>query len=190
MAEKRKAYAPFSLITESGVANAPVEGYVDVNQEIQPTVSTGVVNENGTWTGIKSNDKEFINLQTDVEVGNGNEILSLKSINMQHHDILMLGIKVSNAGNYVFELLLGGDVDDGYYNLKPVNTAMSLRSTLRTDSATNTFDSVLSDTEALNTTAVWFVFKINDLKGFNLKYKITNSSGLASTMETAIMRIL
>ena len=59
MPDKRKAYAPFSLITESGVSNAPVEGYIDVNQEIQPIVSTGVVNENGTWTGVKSDDKEF-----------------------------------------------------------------------------------------------------------------------------------
>lgn len=190
MEKKRKVYAPFSLTSEAGVAQTPVEGYIDVNQTIYPTVSTGTINENGTWTGVKSNDSEFINLQTDLAVGNGATIISNKVINMQNYDILMLAIKVSNAGNYVFELLLGGDVDDGYYNLKPVNTAMTLKSTLRTDSATNTFDSVLSDTENLNTGAVWFVFKINDLKGFNLKYKITNSSGGASNMETAIMRIL
>ena len=52
MERKRKAYAPFSQTSEAGVAQTPVEGYIDVNQTIYPTVQTGVVNENGTWVGV------------------------------------------------------------------------------------------------------------------------------------------
>ena len=59
MDKKRKVYAPFSLTSEAGVAQTPVEGYIDVNQVIYPTVNTGSVNENGTWTGVKSRDSEF-----------------------------------------------------------------------------------------------------------------------------------
>ena len=60
MDKKRKVYAPFSLTSEAGVAQTPVEGYIDVNQTIYPTVNTGTVNENGTWAGVKSNDTEFV----------------------------------------------------------------------------------------------------------------------------------
>ena len=59
MARKRKAYAPFSLTSEAGVAQTPLEGYIDVDQQIYPTVNTGTVNEKGIWTGIKSSDTEF-----------------------------------------------------------------------------------------------------------------------------------
>ena len=40
MYKKRKAYAPFSQTIEAGVAQTPVEGYIDVNQTIYPTVNT------------------------------------------------------------------------------------------------------------------------------------------------------
>ena len=60
MAKERKAYAPFSLTSEAGVAQTPVEGYIDVRQEIYPIVSTGTINENGKWTGVKASDDEFI----------------------------------------------------------------------------------------------------------------------------------
>ena len=57
---KRKAYAPFSLTSEAGVAQTPVEGYIDVEQKIYPTVATGTVNENGKWEGVKSDDTDFL----------------------------------------------------------------------------------------------------------------------------------
>ena len=44
MAKERKAYAPFSLTSEAGVAQTPVEGYIDVKQQIYPTVTTGTIN--------------------------------------------------------------------------------------------------------------------------------------------------
>jgi hypothetical protein len=66
MARKRKAYAPFSLTSEAGVAQTPLEGYIDVDQQIYPTVNTGTVNENGKWSGVKSNDVEFIEFTKHV----------------------------------------------------------------------------------------------------------------------------
>ena len=62
---KRKAYAPFSLTSEAGVSQTPVEGYIDVEQKVYPVISTGVVNEFGQWTGVVANDKAFIELQID-----------------------------------------------------------------------------------------------------------------------------
>ena len=71
MDQKRKAYAPFSLTSEAGVAQTPVEGYIDVNQSIYPIVNTGVVNENGKWTGVRSSDTEFQGFTKHLAVGNG-----------------------------------------------------------------------------------------------------------------------
>ena len=76
MDKKRKVYAPFSQTSEAGVTQTPVEGYIDVNQTIYPTVSTGVVNENGQWSGVKSDDDEFEILGTELAVPNGQEILA------------------------------------------------------------------------------------------------------------------
>ena len=71
MDKKRKAYAPFSLTSEAGVAQTPGEGYIDVNQSIYPTVNTGTINENGKWAGVKSDDNEFFAFTKHVAVPNG-----------------------------------------------------------------------------------------------------------------------
>ena len=191
MPDKRKAYAPFSLITESGVSNAPVEGYIDVNQEIQPIVSTGTVNENGTWVGVKSNDKEFIDFQTDILVADNGEIVSNKVIDMYGFSRLNIAIQVTSAGNYFFEFLYGyGEGTDSYLNLKPIATNRSPKATIRTDSSTNGFITLLSDQESLDVADVWRVFQVNDLQDYLLRLKITNQSGSASTMQTAIQRLV
>lgn len=191
MDKKRKVYAPFSLTSEAGVAQTPVEGYIDVNQTIYPTVSTGTVNENGKWEGVKSSDSEFRQFQTDLLVADNAIITSNKSINMYGgFNKLNIAIKVSRAGNYTFELLLGGDANDRYLNLTPINTAGAPKSTIRTDSATNAFDSLLADQENLSDNNVWYVFQVNELNDYIIKLKITNQSGGNSNIETAIQRLI
>jgi hypothetical protein len=188
---KRKAYAPFSLTSEAGVAQTPVEGYIDVEQKIYPTVGTGTVNENGKWTGVKSNDAEFIGLQKDLLIANGASIVNNTTIDCTDFDNLMFAIKPSNAGNFILTLNISGTEtgDDSYYNLKPVNTDFFAFATLRTDSSANLLDQLLV---AENTYAadVWSVIKVNETKGFKFVMKITNASGGDSDIETAFMRII
>ena len=44
MSKDRKVYAPFSLTSElGGVTQTPVEGYIDVEQRIKPTLTVGSV---------------------------------------------------------------------------------------------------------------------------------------------------
>ena len=190
MPYKRTGYAPWSLTREAGVQSATVDGTIQVPQYITPVLDTGFVDFKGEWKGRVSNDDTFNQFQTDLAVANGAEIISNEVIDMKDYDIMMLALKVSNGGNYTFELLLGGDANDAYYNLKPINTAFGLRATIRTDSQTNTFETVLADTESVSATGVWNIYKVNDLRGFNFKLKLTNSSGGSSDMETAIMRIV
>ena len=75
MEKKRKAYAPFSLTSEAGVGQTPVEGYIDVNQMIYPSVNTGVIDENGQWQGVRASDEQFIVYKDDA-VPNTGEILT------------------------------------------------------------------------------------------------------------------
>jgi hypothetical protein len=191
MDKKRKVYAPFSLTSEAGVAQTPVEGYIDVNQTIYPTVSTGTINENGTWTGVKSNDNEFIGLSKDLAIAHGADILTQTTIDCANYNNLMFALKVSNAGNYALSLLVSGTEtgDDSYYNLKPTNTNFFAYSTLRTDSSANLLDQLLVAENAYDAD-VWNVVKIDEVKGFKFIMKVSNNSGGNSDIETACMRII
>ena len=48
MPYERTGYAPWSLTREAGVQSATVDGTIQVPQYIQPTLSTGFIDENGT----------------------------------------------------------------------------------------------------------------------------------------------
>ena len=114
MAKERKAYAPFSLTSEAGVAQTPVEGYIDVRQEIYPTVSTGTVNENGKWTGVKSNDDEFMGFTTHLAVADGSLVLcpatnNHPSINMEGFRHLQFVVKANTTATTRIDALAGPD---------------------------------------------------------------------------------
>lgn len=195
MAEKRKAYAPFSLITESGVANAPVEGYIDVDQMVQPTVSTGTVNENGTWVGVKSSDNEFFAITTHLAVANGAAVLAPATATVDHIDMtgfqnMVIAIKPSTGGNCLLQAVMGPDTNR-FANLQPVNSGTVLQGT--PDAAGGSgLENLFSETESL-TADVWNIFtlqygRLQSQK--NLQFKITNNSGGASTIEMGFMRLV
>jgi len=195
MPDKRKAYAPFSLITESGVSNAPVEGYIDVNQEIQPTVSTGTVNENGVWTGVKSDDTGFIGISKAVELPNTGETLfpdtgNLNFIDMTGFKNLYIAIKPTRGGNVDITAVMGPDTNR-FANLEPVNAAAQLRGVgfSGQPEARNLFN---DDSEAL-TADVWNIFYIgaDTLAGQkNMQFKVTNNAGGNSDIEFGFMRLV
>ena len=131
MDKKRKAYAPFSLTSEAGVGQTPVEGYIDVNQVIYPTVNTGTVNENGKWVGVKASDDEFIGFTKAVAVANGGEALfpdtnNHPSIDMTDFRTIFLAFKSSRTGNIAMEAIMGPDTV-AFANLQPVGSGATLR---------------------------------------------------------------
>jgi len=192
MPDKRKAYAPFSLITESGVSNAPVEGYIDVNQEIQPTVSTGSVNENGVWTGVKSSDSEFRKIAKESAIPNGGEILAPGGdkpfIDMTGFNDLFLAIKPTQSGNLRIDAVMGPDTER-FANLSPVLAGYSLKGTIPGDNAMRVL--FLDATEAV-VADVWnILFLAGQLKEQKLlQFKITNNTGAEADIEYGFMRIV
>ena len=128
---KRKAYAPFSLTSEAGVGQTPVEGYIDVEQKIYPTVSTGTVNENGKWVGVKASDTEFIGLTKALAVANTASVLfpdtnTFPSIDMTGFKSLFVAVKITASGNLAISAVMGPDTVP-FANLSPGNTGGRLR---------------------------------------------------------------
>ena len=195
MAKERKAYAPFSLTSEAGVAQTPVEGYIDVRQEIYPTVSTGTINENGKWTGVKSDDSEFIGLSRAESVANGGEALFPDTSTRNHIDMsgfndVMLAIKPSAGGNCVISAVMGPDTVR-FANLEPVASGNTLKGVTETNTAT--FTNLLSDSSESLTVDVWNIFFAGrqQLKGQkNMQIRIVNNSGQANTIEFGFMRLV
>ena len=184
----RKVYAPYSTSGEQ-VGQTPLTGYVDVAQAIYPAVNTGQISTDGEWSGVLVSDKLFFDFQTDLAIANGADIISNKVIDTYGYNKLNIGLNVSRAGDYNFLLLFGGDDNDSYLNLNPINTAGQPKATIRTDSSTNAFSTLLNDAETIGAD-VWNIFQVNNLEGFKLKLKIVNNSGGNANIQTAIQRLI
>ena len=195
MDKKRKAYAPFSLTSEAGVGQTPVEGYIDVNQSIYPTVNTGTINENGKWAGVKSDDTEFFGLTTHLAVANSGETLSPNTGTLDHIDMtgfqnMVLAIKPSNAGNYLLQAVMGPDTNR-FANLQPVNAGVLLQGTADA-SGGGGLENLFSETKTLDAD-VWSIFTLQYGRlqmQKNLQFKITNQSGGNSDIEVGFMRLI
>ena len=198
MDKKRKAYAPFSLTSEAGVGQTPVEGYIDVNQMIYPSVDTGVIDENGEWKGVKANDKEFIAFTKDETVPNGAVILTPSAnpngtwpLDMTGYNDIFIAIKPSEAGNYAIKAVMGPD-SVSFANLNPVNAAATLTGTMAQSTPVD-FESLFEDGTVAMTADVWNIFIIgNNLRNQKLlQFKITNNTGSeAASIECAFMRLV
>ena len=192
MAKKRKVYAPFSLTSEAGVAQTPVEGYIDVDQQIYPTVATGTVNENGKWVGVKSSDNEFIGLSKAEAVANGATVLfpdtnSHPSINMNGFTEMFIAIKTTRQGDYAIEAVFGPDTIP-FANLSPVNSGIEPRGN---EDFSSQIESLVKDSAETLTADVFDIFKIDRLRDQrNLQFKITNNAGGSADIEFGFMRLI
>jgi len=193
---KRKAYAPFSLTSEAGVAQTPVEGYIDVEQKIYPTVSTGTVNENGKWEGVKASDTEFFAFTKHAAVANGGATLSPDSGSINHIDMtgfrsLFIAIKPTNGGDYLIRAVMGPNTER-FANLEPVNPGALLKFSNNNRVSDTSLEKVLNDAAESCTTDVWNIFQIQDRCADQklLQFEIVNNSGGESTIEVAFMRLI
>jgi len=197
MVRNRRGLAPWSLAREAGIESATVDGTIEVPQYVQPTLSTGFVDEKGDWKGSKSSDKEFI-IYKDEEIANGAYILT-PSVNadgtwpldMTGYSDLFIGLKGTNGGNYAIEAVMGPD-SLSFANLSPVKAASVLRGGGFPAMSGDDLDNVLVDGAESITADKWSIFYIH-LRLMNqklLQFGITNNSGDISTIETAFMRIV
>ena len=196
MARNRTGLAPWSLAREAGIESATVDGRIEVPQYVQPTLNTGFVDEKGDWKGAKSDDKVFIALEIHEAIANGGTLLAPNAnadgtwpLDMTGYSDLLIAIKPTNGGTYQ-QLAVMGPADVSFANLSPVNAAAALR--IADDPTSNAYTDILNDTNETLTADVWNIFSLPArCKGQKLlQFKITNSSGGESTVETAFMRLV
>jgi len=192
----RKTYAPYSVSGEN-VAQTPLEGYIEVQQEVIPTIETGFVNENGLWIGNVSSDTEFI-IYKDEAIANGGSILQ-PSVNadgswpldMTGYRDLFIALRPTNGGAYAIHAVMGPDALS-FANLSPVNPAALLRGNYGRREGGQVMQDLFKDDNETVTADVWNIYSINESLANQklLQFKITNSSGGISTIDTAFLRIV
>jgi hypothetical protein len=187
---KRKAYTPFSTSSEAGVTAAPVEGYIDVTQDVRPTIDTGFVDRKGQWIGHQTSDTTFKFYHKGNQVGNGEEELA-STTDMTGFNDIMLALRVTNAGNFGIKAVMGPDTNS-YANLNPVNAAATLKYSQNFTGTSSTFTACLDDSSEALAADVWNIFKIEGrlAEWKLLQFIITNGSGGASDIEIMYMRLL
>jgi len=187
----RKVYAPYSTTGEQ-VGQTPVEGYVDVKQEIQPTILTGELGKDGEWSGVTVTDKSFLIDPEHLAIPNGAVVLSPQKADHEYIDMtgfnnLFIAFKVSNGGSFAIEAVMGPDTYP-FANLSPIDAAAVLRG--HTTGAE--FSNLFKDTGETLTADVWNIRTI-DTRLSNeklLQFKITNNSGGESSIQFASLRVV
>ena len=188
----RKVYAPYSTTGEQ-VGQTPVEGYVDVKQEITPIILTGELGKDGEWSGVTVSDKTFLIDTTHEAIPNGAAVLSPQKANHEYIDMtnfndLFIAIKVSNGGNFAIAAIMGPD-SYPYANLTPVNPASNLRGNL--GQSVTPINLFVDSSEAM-TADVWNIFSIKDVLANQklMQFSITNNSGGESSIQFASLRVV
>jgi len=191
----RKVYAPYSTTGEQ-VGQTPVEGYVDVKQEITPIILTGELGKDGEWSGVTVSDKQFLIDPEHLAIPNGAAVLSPQKADHEYIDMtgfndLFFALKVSNGGNFGFTAVMGPDTYP-FANLSPIDAAATLKGAQESFHVDAGLDMIFNDaTEAL-TADVWSIFTIQGrLKNQKLlQFRITNSSGGESNIQFATLRVV
>jgi len=182
----RKTYAPYSVSGEN-IAQTPLEGYIEIEQKVTPTISTGFVDENGLWTGNNSSDTEFKFYQLDQEIANGATFITAFGLDMTGFSDVTMAIKPTNGGAIAIKAVMGSDGSQSYANLTPLNDATTLKGVSK---ATGSTVELFNDGSESLTADVWNIFLIQDtLRNQKLlQFSITNNSGGISTVETQFLR--
>ena len=189
----RKVYAPYSTTGEQ-VGQTPVEGYVDVKQEITPTILTGELGKDGEWSGVTVSDKSFLIDPPHLAIPNGATVLSPQKADHEYIDMtgfnkLFIALRVSNGGNFALRAVMGPETYP-FANLTPVNAAATLRGTSAQNIPVDLEDLFNEGAEPM-TADVWNIFEINTLNNQKLlQILIINSSGAESNIEFASLRVV
>jgi len=189
MTQKRKAYAPFSLTSEAGVAQTPVEGYIDVNQMIYPSVDTGVIDENGRWRGVKSNDPEFGNFVRVETLPNDAADIS-DIIDMEGFNHIQFCFNPSGDGGSGLRLQALSP-SERFLNLTP-SFATRIQIASGPAASTTTFFDALNDSANSISAGEWIVYTVYDrLKDLQFQLSVTNKTGSElATLEYGYRRLV
>jgi len=190
----RKVYAPYSTTGEQ-VGQTPVEGYIDVKQEITPIILTGELGKDGEWSGVTVSDKQFLIDTTHEAVANTARVIVPQAqpdyIDMTGYRTLFIAIKTSATGNHEIEARMGTDTQP-FSNLQPVSAITPLRGCYNGIGSEHDIELLFKETVETLTADVWNIFIIQGrLEGQkNLVFTIDNDTGGIENIQFAYMRVV
>jgi hypothetical protein len=195
MPYERTGYAPWSLTREAGVQSATVDGTIQVPQYVQPTLSTGFVDEKGNWQGIKSNDEVFIGFTKALAIPNGANSLfpdtnNHPSINMEGFSHLQFVAKSSNDGAFRIDAKSGPDTVNTLNVTLTPSADIKMAGIGDPQSDTGFADALFDASETL--TSGFRIFTVYDrLKDLpNFQILLTNNTGGDADIEFAFRRLV
>lgn len=194
----RKSIAPWSERVTEGLIDQPIDSQILASQTLRATVDTGFIDQTGTWKGVVSSDAIFGIRQTDIGIANGGTFLTPSKnadntwpLDMTGYNDLFIAIKPTRGGNYAVNAVMGPD-SLSFADLSPVNAATVLRGASLPQNATADFQPLFEDGSQTLSADVWSIFILQGVVAHQklLQFKITNSSGGSSDIDTAFMRIV
>ena len=194
----RKSIAPWSERVSEGLIDQPIDSQILASQTLEPTVSTGFIDQTGTWKGNIASDDVFGITQTDNAIANGEVIITPSTnadgtwpLDMTGYNDVLLAIKTNQAGNYAIEAIMGPDTI-AVAGLSPVAAAAGLRIGTDGEPSDEGFYAAFQDAAESLQANVWFIFNIQGrLRNQKLlRFKITNNSGATANIDTAFLRMV
>jgi hypothetical protein len=194
----RKSIAPWSERVSEGLIDQPIDSQILASQTLEPTVSTGFIDQTGQWKGNIASDDVFGITQTDNAIANGEVIITPSTnadgtwpLDMTGYNDVLLAIKTNQAGNYAIEAIMGPDTI-AVAGLSPVAAAAGLRIGTDGEPSDEGFYAAFQDAAESLQANVWFIFNIQGrLRNQKLlRFKITNNSGATANIDTAFLRMV
>jgi len=194
----RKSIAPWSERVAEGLIDQPIDSSITASQTLTAIVDTGFIDQTGTWRGIVSSDALFGSIQTDIGIANGVTIITPSKnadgtwpLDMTGYSDLFIAIKPTNGGAYAIHAVMGPD-DISFGGLSPLNAAALLRGNYGRREGGQVMQDLFKDDNETVVADVWNIYSINESLANQkvLQFKITNSSGGSSDIQTAFMRIV
>jgi len=187
----RKASTPWSARTVSeGGTDSPVGNLVPTPDVLQPVVNTGFIALSGKFTGNPADDLQFTFQEPSQIVAAGADLEF--PVDMLNHDIMIFAI-VDTSGNNINVDVCADNPTSGEGPYSPfADIGVNGDRTWLINKTNNSglFSEILSDSNE-TLAATWQFYKIKELRGTQLRFKIHNNEGAdAGTISTAYLRLV
>jgi len=187
----QKASTPWSTRTVAeGGTDSPVGDLVPIPDKITPVVNTGFISLAGKYRGIPSDDLEFTFQDPEQALAAGADLDF--PLDMLNHDSLILAILDSSGNNINVDVCAENPttLTGPYTPFAAVGVNGSFTWKLNKAFDDGDFVNLVSDGSE-NLTSTWQFWKVIQLRGTQIRFKIHNNEGAdAGTISTAYLRLV
>jgi len=187
----QQASTPCSTRTVAeGGTDSPVGDLVPIPDKITPVVNTGFISLAGKYRGIPSDDLQFTFQDPSQALAAGADMEF--AVDMLQHDIMIFAIVDTSGNNINVDVCADNPttVVGPYSPFADIGVNGDRTWLINKTNNSGLFSEILSDSNE-NLAATWQFYKIKELRGTQLRFKIHNNEGAdAGTISTAYLRLV